>query len=361
LAVEVVEDATAATPVPLVADGRLVRPSGAEAVLATQISGGIVGGVTPLAVSSPDGESVIYNAWTDLVSIDPSLSLAEQGYEPGDAVGMPSLRLWTPGGDSVLAEAATSVAWRGDGGLAWADGDGEPFRLGEPYLRRIVVSATPGTAPEVWTSQPDQYVVVAWSAVGVIAQRVGPLGVDLVLVTRPDEVVELGPGGFQALDPSGRFLLVDRFPRSVLEVIDLDSLQVVDSLDLESQPHWFEGEVPGISSIGDWGGDRAVVSAGRYVIELGTDPLEVRQVLAFDSEDFPYGLTERRFTNDGTVVLLAPTPHPGGLASVPLDDEGNQLALAYRTISCDFETKQCVSPSPVIAKIVSFITNPSRP
>jgi len=96
-------------------------PGRAALPLATAPAGGLMGWVSPVAVPSPDGQTVAYNTFSYLIPVEPEKSWSQQGVHPGDAVGTPSIHLvdLTTGKDTVLANGAFSLAWRADGAVAY--------------------------------------------------------------------------------------------------------------------------------------------------------------------------------------------------------------------------------------------------
>jgi hypothetical protein len=133
----------------------------------------LAGWMSPAALPSPDGRYLAYNLWRKLRADDPTRSWSDQGIEPGDPLAVPQIRLLDLelGGDELLADGAYSVAWRGDGALAYARGVERAYRAFVPYETELVVRTSGGTEQR-WSTQPAQYVAVAWAADNLIAYRI---------------------------------------------------------------------------------------------------------------------------------------------------------------------------------------------
>ncbi|MEO8323892.1 MAG: hypothetical protein ABI571_07135, partial [Actinomycetota bacterium] len=145
-----------------------------------EISGGIMGWLSPLAVGHKD--LIAYNAWQDLVNVDPVESLSAQGLNYGDAIGVPELRVINRSdhSDHLVAEGAFSVAWRSDGMFAYFQGSQEAVALGKPFPGQVVVAPDWYSPPKAWTISEDQYVVLAWAEERLLVYRVRDGALDLL-------------------------------------------------------------------------------------------------------------------------------------------------------------------------------------
>ena len=70
----------------------------------------LTGSLTPVAVTTPGGAYVVYSSWRQLARVKPDAP--GQGLSTGDAVGVPSIRLFDTrtGKDALLATGAASPA-----------------------------------------------------------------------------------------------------------------------------------------------------------------------------------------------------------------------------------------------------------
>ena len=136
----------------------------------------LAGWLTPVAVPSPDGHLLAYNAWTELREDDPGLSWEDQDISVGDPLARPSLRLLDveSGTDTVLEEGAFSLDWRADGALAYVKGAERDYRAGVPYVGDVVVRPALEASSEAWSPEPGRYVVAAWAGPAPARPGVAP-------------------------------------------------------------------------------------------------------------------------------------------------------------------------------------------
>ena len=115
----------------------------------------LAGWLTPVAVPSSDGRYVAYNAWRELREDDPALSWQDQGISPGDPLARPSIRLHDlrTGKDSAYVVGAFSLAWRGDGAIAYFKGAGHDYRAGLRYVGDVFVRDSVNAPPQRWTEK----------------------------------------------------------------------------------------------------------------------------------------------------------------------------------------------------------------
>ena len=103
----------------------------------------LAGWLTPAAVPSADGRYLAYNSWRELRHDDPKLSWSDQGIETRRRARdsfHPPLRQLRPGADETSsAEGAFSLAWRGDGALAYFKGAERDYRAGVSYVGDVIV------------------------------------------------------------------------------------------------------------------------------------------------------------------------------------------------------------------------------
>jgi len=139
-----------------------VRIGGGDEVIAA-----ITGSLTPVAVESADGSTVVYSAWRQIAvpkPSDPEHGVVGQGIASGAPVGIPSIRVHDESGrDKLIANGAYSPALSTDGRLAFVRGDTTTVRQNISYKGQIVVGRTDGTSFEPWTTESAVYYTYAWA------------------------------------------------------------------------------------------------------------------------------------------------------------------------------------------------------
>ncbi|MEA2556512.1 MAG: hypothetical protein QOG88_50, partial [Actinomycetota bacterium] len=156
-------------------NGQLYQAGGQAQPLVGELSGGLMGFVSPVGVDSPDGTQVAYNAWT----------AAATG--SGNSIGgTPSIRVidTSTGSDTLFADGAFSLAWRRDGVIAYFRGRTKTYTGVSPYQGDIVVRA-PGGAETTWSAQSDRYIVAAWAGKTLLAYRDLEGGPELLVFDGP--------------------------------------------------------------------------------------------------------------------------------------------------------------------------------
>lgn len=311
----------------------------------------LTGSLTPLAVSTPDGAYVVYSAWRQLARI--RTDERGQGLSTGDAVGVPSIRLFDmrTGKDALLATGAAAPAVSTTGALAYLAGDTSVVRQNVDYTGRIVVADSVNAKPRVWTSHAERYLPYAWAGSTLLAYRNVPEseGTDLYALTGPDSSRLLATGAYVvAISPDGTEVLTSVGTR-MLERIRVSDGAVEDSvpLDASSGPH-------ALMYGGSWRGDRIVANSDRGLVVVN-----VRGGLHVESQfatPFPHGIAEPVFTDDTHVEGWADLPNQDTTAT-----STDEAAYANALVECDLATASCTvgSPSPA-RKWTRWITNPSR-
>ena len=312
----------------------------------------LTGSLTPLAVGTPDGSYVVYSAWRQLARLEPDMR--GQGLSTGDAVGIPSVRLFDTrsGKDTLLATGAAAPAVSTSGALAYLAGETGVVRQNVDYTGRIVVADSVNAKPRVWTSRADRYLPYAWAGSTLLVYRGVPEseGADLYALTGPDNSRLLAPNAYViAISPDGTQVLASVGTR-MLERIRVVDGSVEDSLALD-------GGVSGATALmygGSWRGDRVVANSDRGLVVVN-----VRGGLHVEAQfatPFPHGVAEPAFTDDTHVEGWADLPNPQtSPASV------DEPAYANALVACDLATASCTvgSASPA-RKWTRWITNPSR-
>ncbi len=314
-----------------------------------------MGWLAPVGVPSPDGRSIAYNAWADLVSLDAEKSWSQQGIRPGDPIGAPSLRLLdlVTGEDSLLEEGAFSLAWRADGAVAFFKGEERDDHADWRYVGHVMVQRTVDGLPAPWTSSAARYVVVAWARDRLLVYRQSEgEWLDLLVLDGPGEIRMLAPGAnLVALSPDGGRVLVSQ--GGLARVLEVATGRELAALDLERASVGGGAPVGQIAYGGSWVGDRVVAEGGPgiVVLQVGTTSIEVRGTLALPEQSFPMPPHEPRFIDPGgtRIVAWAPVPLQAG------------TGRGYVYLDCDLGPSTCVQ-GPVRDDEVFFqIYDPSRP
>jgi len=295
----------------------------------------LAGWMSPAAAQSADGRYVAYNVWRKLRDDDPARSWRDQGIEPGDPLAIPQIRLvdLELGRDELLAEGAYSVAWRGDGALAYARGVERSYRAFMPYDTELIVRARDG-AEQRWSAYPAQYVAVAWAADRLIAYRISAgEHVDTLVFGRPGRERLLVEGGtLVALSPDGSKAFVEEGAasgRPRVRVVDVATGATQAGLPLHE----------GMSYAGDWRRDLVVArgGSGLVVFRVGGGEITIVQELPVAE-----GAREPRFTDPTGTQIIASRDTPQG-------------AVFLR---CDRERQSCTELQSEPGRL---IYNPSRP
>jgi hypothetical protein len=291
--------------------------------------------MSPAAAQSPDGRYVAYNVWRKLRSDDPTRSWSDQGIEPGDALAVPQIRLvdLERGEDELLVDGAYSLAWRGDGALAYARGVERAYRAFAPYETELIVRKRDG-AEERWSAGPAQYVAVAWAGNNLIAYRIrAGEHVDTLVFGRPGGERLLVEGGTViALSPDGSQAFVEEGAAS-----GRPRARVVDVVTGETQAALRVRD--GLSYAGDWTRD-LVVARGRMglvVFRVRDESIAVVQELPVNQ-----GAREPRFAD------------PAGMQIVALRDTPRGAVF----LRCDRATRSC---SQLESEPGRLVYNPSGP
>lgn len=338
--------------------GRFVRgpdlydAKGGHAALGAAVSGALMGPLAPVAVAGPK-EAVAYSTWEPARPVDPRLSFSKQGIGDGDALGTPSVRVRDDQGrDALVARGAYSAAWRSDGALADFEAVADPrFRANRPYAGDVVVRTGPRGRAVTWSAEPGRYVVYAWAGRRLLFYRVGEgEALELLVADGPGDVRPLAPGSAIALSPDGRRIAIASPDATNVRVLDVASGREQAWLDVTTASpalRW-------VGYSGSWAGDDVVApaSAGIAVFHVGSESIELEQVLSVDQAQFPVGIQEPHFAGDGAneIVATADVPPRGGLG-------GSSFFL-----DCDRFARTCDRSAPAEAtEWPRLVVNPSRP
>ena len=313
----------------------------------------LAGWLAPVAVPSPDGRYVAYNAWRELREDDPALSWQDQGISPGDPLARPSIRLHDleSGVDRKFVDGGFSLAWRGDGALAYFKGADRDYRAGVRYVGGVFVRDTVQGPARRWTDGTDRYVVAGWAGSTLLVYRVGAgETLDVLALDGPGEPrVLASDAGLVAISPDGTGALVEHGPQSGPPRVDL--LAVANgarlaSLDLTT----VDPSVGVVGYSGDWQGDLVAASSasGVAIFRIAGNRIDLAHTLhALPGQ----GIAEPRFVGASRVTGWTSTASGGAF------------------VDCDRASGRCASavPRPAARGADGFpawrrpVYNPSRP
>jgi hypothetical protein len=324
---------------------------GVRAPLAAEVSGALMGPLSPVAVSSPDGASIAYSTWQALRDVDPQHSFSKQGIGDGEPLGVPSLRIHDAARDLLLERGAYSVAWRDDGALAYFKGSDPRFRANRPYVGDIFVRPGVHGRAMKWTNATGRYVVYGWARDRLLFYRLGPgEALELLVADAPGRARPLVEGSAIALSPDGRRVAVASPDGTNVRVLDVGTGREQAGLDVTTTS-------PGLRWVGysgSWARDHVVApaSAGLAVFRVDSSSIELEQALSLDQGDFPAGAQEPRFVggSDERVVATADVPPKEGFGGLSF------------FLDCDRVARTCDRSAPTPAtEWPRLVTNPSRP
>jgi hypothetical protein len=271
------------------------------------------------------------------------------------------VRNLSDGSDEILADGARSIAVSASGRIAFARGTG-PHDGGvlTHYWSDVMVQGSVDAEPQVWSSEPGEYLVRAWAGDRLVATRWNPT------VVSDDVVVFDGPGRLRvlatqavllALSPDGSTALVDQGddrgnPHALLLVdVATGVTRTVGAGDAEARRR---------SLFASWVDDRLVVS--RY------SDASIRTSLyrVTSTDEGPTPVLEKTIPSGVDAML----PHGTWLAS---DAESFTTQFTPRSsahpgpdpvqlLTCTIATGDCeVVDVPLDGEIVVRVRNPSRP
>ena len=313
----------------------------------------LAGWLTPVAVPSPDGRYVAYNAWRELREDDPALSWEDQGISTGDRLARPSIRLHDleTGTDSAYAIGAFSLAWRGDGAIAYFKGAGRDYRAGVRYVGDVFVRDSVTGRARRWTETTDRYVVAGWAGPTLLVYRMrAGEALDVFALDGPGKGRALASdAGLVAISPDGTSALVEHGPETGPPRVDLVAVsngKKLASLDLTA----VDPAVGVVGYAGDWRGDlvAAPSASGVAVFRVAGGRIELARTMRAVAGQ---GLAEPRFVGASRVTGWTSSPSGGAF------------------IDCDRVSGRCARtvPLPTARGVEGFpawrrpVYNPSRP
>jgi hypothetical protein len=288
----------------------------------------LAGWLTPVAVPSPDGRFVAYNAWRELREDDPALSWEDQGISAGDPLARPSIRVHDlqTGTDSAYVVGAFSLAWRGDGAIAYFKGANRDYRAGVRYVGDVFVRDSVNGPPRRWTEQTDRYVVAGWAGPSLLVYRVrAGEALDVLALDGPGKRrVLASDAGLVAISPDGTSALVEHGPESGPPRVDLIAVSngtKLASLDVST----VDPAVGVVGYAGDWQGDlvAAPSASGLVVFRIAGGRIELARTMRTAAGT---GVAEPRFVGPSRVTGW--TSSSSGGAFVDCDRVSGRCARA---------------------------------
>jgi hypothetical protein len=351
----------ATPPVPFITNSQLLGlPNSASLPLKAQAHAALAGWTSPVGVMSPDGGSVVYDSWAELVTLDPIKSFSQQGITAGQPLAEPSLRMidTTTGADTVLVNGAYSFAWRQDGAVGFVKGTDTQFRANVPYTGDIVVRDAIDGQDQIWTSEPDFYVVVAWAGETLLAYRIGEgESMDLLALTGPGRSRLLAAdASLVAVSPDGTRALISQTSLGTASLIDVATGSTLATLDLMQTLDPATGDSLGYLAYGgSWVGDRVAAEGGSGIVILDVTPasLSIHSVLSVAGAKFPMPAHEPRFVDASGSRVIAWAPIPG--------NGGQALGRLYVYLDCNVDDATCRIGPPTGSRVFYPVSNPSRP
>lgn len=338
---------------PYVFGDRVLR-DGRETQLAQPLAAPFFGPYERLAITSPDGDALVYHAW--------------RGPLRGPGPALLRLHDFTTGRDEVLVSGAQSFAWRRDGAVAYMRSVRPryvPTPIGVPPVEagHVEVRPSPKGGAQRWTTNLTRYVVRAWAGQTLLVE-VWPA------LTLPDTQPRRG---VYALDGPGR---MRPLPITGLIAVSPDARRAVG--------RWQQGDAPsptlrlvdvgtgrtlsqvrtltGIGGPGDWRGDTVVrVSSlarkgALVVLRVDGDRMFVSDTLSLDRRS---GLTAFYGAHFHLPLFVGNDEVVVGVTSVAKDETQSKV----RFLTCDLGDRRCRSgrslEPPTRWGVV--LTNPSRP
>jgi hypothetical protein len=344
--------------------------------LAGVVKGGLMGSLAPKVVLAPDGRSIAYSTWKDLVELDSQKSFSDQGIQTGDALGLPSIHILTdgihriPGERDLEIPGAYSFAWRDDGAIAYLQGRVPEYRANVVYEGDIMVAPALWDEPAVWSTYPAQYVVYGWAQDHLIAYEMQEGGYLKVLAL--DGVgqvrVLVDNATIMAVNPDGTQVMVSDQDLPVVRVIDVSSGEEIQSLDLSGAltaaddapvppggpgSSRTSGSLVTVGGTGSWQGDVVAVPGGPGILTFRVAPrsISLDSTVTLPLADFPFGVREALQLAGGEVLAWG---------ALPVMETGE---TPYAVVECIPATSQCTRSKTIHARGtgISMAYNPSRP
>jgi hypothetical protein len=349
-------------------------PGRPPAKLADSVLAPFLGKEAALVIPSPDGRRIAYHAWEEAAG------------EPEG--GTPLLRVFDTetGHDAVLERGAQSLAWDGDGRLAYVKALVPEYRNSPEgttggRIGHIVVRRSLDEPPRRWTRLATEYVVHAWAARRLIVSvRVSnvfrgrqPAG-GVYSFSGPHRSRRLPVADVLAISPDGRFLLGAAGPqddfeeRSRVRVVDVADGRVAAQLDLRraDRPEFAPGLRSGLTP-GSWVADTIILEGGvgeasaLLVLGYRAGRLVLEQVLKLTREVAEAtGLRGPILFHFGQPVFVdsAAREFMAELTLLQTGDRGTSLWLTCDRIARSCRRGRAIEPP---TRWAALVYNPSRP
>ena len=313
----------------------------------------LAGWLTPVAVPSPDARYVAYNAWRQLREDDPALSWEDQGITAGDPLARPSIRLHDleTGSDRTYVDGGFSLAWRGDGAIAYFKGAEREYRAGVRYVGDVFVRDSVDGQARRWTPRADRYVVAGWAGPTLLVYRVrAGEALDVLALDGPGKRRTLASNaGLVAISPDGTSALVEHGPETgppQVVLLAVSNGAKLASLDLTT----VDPSVGVVGYSGDCQGDivAAPSASGVVLLRVAGRRIELARTMRAAAGQ---GVAEPRFVGASSVTGWTSTSSGGAF------------------VDCDRVTGRCARavPLPTARGAEGFPAwrrpayNPSRP
>jgi hypothetical protein len=309
--------------------------------LAAPINTTFLGTLSPAAVRDPANDArVVYNSWRRR---SPVLRVRDI----------------TTHEDAVLDEGAFSLAWRGDGALAY-------FKALRPeldpqcikrYVGHVVVRHSPEAGADRWTRNARRYVVAAWAGDRLLVYRITKRWPELLVLDGPNRVRVLArDAALVAVSPDGERAFVSTYGADppIVRVLDVADGSRAAGFILDAGSGDGGDRIRWLTESGSWAGEHvfAASSAGILVFRVADEKIEVEQTLRFNFGSFPLGIFEPQSDESGRRVV----------AWAQLEQQPRQAVPDAVVLECDRIALRCVQGPPVSSAVgPRLVYNPSRP
>jgi hypothetical protein len=337
---------------PYVFGDRVVR-DGRETRLAQTLLAPFLGPYEPLAITSPEGGSLVYHAWEG----------------PLRGRGPQLLRLYDfdSSADEVLVRGAQSFAWRSDGAVAYMRSARPEYvyqARGIPPVEvgHVEVRPSPRGPAERWSTALTGYVVRAWARQTLLVEvrpslllpdtqpKAGLYAFDGPGRARPlpiTELIAVSPDGSRVV---GRWRPSDA-PSPTVRVVDVASGRTLAQTKMGT----------GSGGLGDWRGN-TVVAVSSFQMKSSLRILRVTETSLTPGRTFSLderaGLAGRYGAHFHLPRFVAADEVVVSVTTVNEDDTS-----AVRFLTCDLVEQRCRSGRSLEppTRWGSMLTNPSRP
>jgi hypothetical protein len=335
-----IAESDAPTPVPYLADGRVIGPDAPPRPVWFARSGVCR---WPGAAISRDGRYVAYEA---VLRRTRRGAPAEPAALPevGDIV-VPVLRVLdrVSGVDGVIAQGACDPFWSGDGRLAYVHATALEGVAGEPYPGWLVTMS--GTLSSEQIGPPGEYRLAGWAGRALFVQRAetaNSIARSELRLLDADGGVRLAwpSASLVAVRPDGKLALISTIPqsgtntseRATLRLVDLGDGAVLSSLRLDP-------ELENVAEDGWWTGNEVLVTVGYYP-GGATHPMP--GLVSVNVAGNRVAITaEYRFASR----LIGPGPFANVTDPRAVDDHQVGAAFSWsgaRHLSCDIDALTCL-------------------